>query len=54
MHKKSSYTKNPYKKIPNTNNLYKKPLHKNLCILTIRMKNHYTNIMRINIFLVVN
>ena len=52
------------KKPPHTNNLYEKTSHTNHCtlticmknhhILTIRMKNHQTNIVRINIFVVIN
>ena len=43
-----------HKKPPYTNNPYEKPSHTNDRTLTIRMKNHYTNIMRINIFVVIN
>ena len=53
-HKKSSHTNNMHKKPSHTNNLYEKPPHKNHRILTICMKKHYTNIVRINIFAVIN
>ena len=43
-----------HKKPPYTNNPYEKPSHTNDRTLTIRMKNHYTIIMRINIFVVIN
>ena len=63
MHKKSPHTNsshkkprtnNMHKKPSHTNNLYERPPHKNHRILTICLKKHYTNIMRINIFVVNN
>ena len=53
-YEKPSHTNNPYKKPTHTNNPYEKPSHTNQHILTICMKNHYTNFMRINIFLFIN
>ena len=43
-----------HKKPLHTNNLHEKSPHKNHGILIICMKNHYANIMRINIFVVIN
>ena len=54
MHIKPSHNGNMYKKSLHTNNPYENPSHTNHRILTICMKNHYTNIMRINIFVVIN
>ena len=54
MIKKSSHTSNMHKKPSHTNNLHEKSPHKNHGILIICMKNHYANIMRINIFVVIN
>ena len=47
--KKPPNINNSCEKLPHTNNS-----HKNHHILTIRMKSHYTNITRINIFVVIN
>ena len=47
--KKPQNINNSCEKLPHTNNS-----HKNHHILTIRMKSHYTNITRINIFVVIN
>ena len=52
-YEKPSHTNNSYKKPLHTNNPYEKPPHTNHHILTICMKNQYTNIMRINIFVVI-
>ena len=49
MYKKPSHTNNIHKKPSHTNNSCEKPSH-----ITIRVKNHHTNIMRINIFVVIN
>ena len=43
MHKKSPHTNNLYKKPTNNMNLSKKLSHKNHGILTVCMKNNYTN-----------
>ena len=66
-YEKPSHTNNLYKKPPHTNISHKKPSvrMKNHHTLTTRMKNHHiltifiititqTNIMRINIFIVMN
>ena len=49
MYKKPSHTNNIHKKPSHTNNSCEKPSH-----ISILVKNHYTNIMRINIFAIIN
>ena len=52
-HKKSSYTSNLYKKPSHTSNLHKNPSHTNNAHKN-QHKTPQTNIMRINIFVVIN